>query len=401
MNAKRTLLFILTTLPISFISNANISRSEEDLVKNGTAEAQYELGKKYEKGENIQKNLKRAFELYELAAKNSFIKAQLRLCITNQLGKEYIPKNYIKAAAWCTLAAEQGNADGQYLLANLYEQGKGVSQDYSKAFELYKKAAEQGHESAKLNLARFYAEGKGHAKNLYKAIEIYKEVSLNGSGEAQYLLGGLYFNEMEGKEAVKWLTKAADKNNKEAYYLIAIIYDFGKELTKDVQEDDLEAIKWYMKDNDLFSQLAIARIYHRSEVLRDDKKAFQWYEKAANQNISKDTLELYTDSFGDNIKILGRGIDLQNDAISEASYVLGTMYATGQGTLKNNAKAFEYYLKAAQRNSSIAQFTLAEAYLNGYLGVVKSTEKSIIWLKKSASQGYEPAKTLLKKVGVV
>ena len=41
-----------------------------------------------------------------------------------------VPQDYIEAAKWYRLAAEQGHADAQHNLGVLYLQGQGVPQDY-------------------------------------------------------------------------------------------------------------------------------------------------------------------------------------------------------------------------------------------------------------------------------
>ncbi len=62
-------------------------------------------------------------------------------------------------------AAEQGNADAQALLGEMYEQGRGVKQDYRQAIAWYTKAAEQGHTRAQVNLAVMYYHGRGTPQN--------------------------------------------------------------------------------------------------------------------------------------------------------------------------------------------------------------------------------------------
>jgi len=49
-------------------------------------------------------------------------------------------------------AAKAGDADAQYHLAYLYENGLGVPKDEAKALELYQQAVDQDHSSAKNNL---------------------------------------------------------------------------------------------------------------------------------------------------------------------------------------------------------------------------------------------------------
>jgi TPR repeat protein len=41
-----------------------------------------------------------------------------------------VPQDYAEAVKWYRLAAEQGNAEGQIALGNLYVDGSGVPTDY-------------------------------------------------------------------------------------------------------------------------------------------------------------------------------------------------------------------------------------------------------------------------------
>src|SRR5690606_16666442 len=56
------------------------------------------------------------------------------------------------AVEWYTRAAEAGNADGQYALAFLYQDGRGVAQDLERAHVLWETATLQGHEGARHEL---------------------------------------------------------------------------------------------------------------------------------------------------------------------------------------------------------------------------------------------------------
>ena len=60
-----------------------------------------------------------------------------------------------------TLAAEQGNADAQYNLGLMYDNGRGVPQDYATAAKWYTLAAEQGFALAQNNLGFMYGNGVG------------------------------------------------------------------------------------------------------------------------------------------------------------------------------------------------------------------------------------------------
>ena len=60
--------------------------------------------------------------------------------------------NHKKAIEWYEKAAEQGDAEAQYNLGNMYYHGHGVDVNHKKAVEWFKKAAEQGHRRAQIVL---------------------------------------------------------------------------------------------------------------------------------------------------------------------------------------------------------------------------------------------------------
>ena len=79
------------------------------------------------------------------------------------------------------LAADQGHAEAQNNLGEMYHDGEGVDRDLAEAVKWYQKAAENGFVEAQFDLACMYEEG-------------------NGTEENQ-------------KEAIKWFTLAADQGH--------------------------------------------------------------------------------------------------------------------------------------------------------------------------------------------
>jgi len=71
-----------------------------------------------------------------------------------------VPQDYAEAARWYRKAADQGGADAQNRLGLMYEKGRGVP-DYAEAVRWYRKAADQGHAGAQAKLGFVYEEGRG------------------------------------------------------------------------------------------------------------------------------------------------------------------------------------------------------------------------------------------------
>ena len=76
--------------------------------------------------------------------------------------------------------AKQGNADAQFNLGVMYENGEGVRQDDAEAVRWYRQAAEQGLAQAQYNLGVEYETGRGVHQDLALAQEWYGKACQNG-----------------------------------------------------------------------------------------------------------------------------------------------------------------------------------------------------------------------------
>ena len=70
-----------------------------------------------------------------------------------------------------------GSGLGCSYLGEMYEEGKGVSKDYTKAKKFYKKACDMGEGVGCYNLGKMYEKGKGVTKDYTKAKKFYKKAS--------------------------------------------------------------------------------------------------------------------------------------------------------------------------------------------------------------------------------
>ncbi|KAF8961268.1 hypothetical protein BGZ46_001374 [Entomortierella lignicola] len=73
-----------------------------------------------------------------------------------------------------------------------YYEGRGVTQDYRKAFELFLKAANQGDAESQFLLGRMFETGQGVAQDYSKALEYFQKASTHGCFRAYNSLGLLY-----------------------------------------------------------------------------------------------------------------------------------------------------------------------------------------------------------------
>ena len=75
------------------------------------------------------------------------------------------------------LAADRGDAVGQFNLGWMYEHGTGVPQDAVQAVRLYRLAAEQGHATAQFSLGWMCAKGVGVPKDDAEAARLFQQLT--------------------------------------------------------------------------------------------------------------------------------------------------------------------------------------------------------------------------------
>jgi TPR repeat protein len=187
--------------------------------------------------------------------------------------------------------AKRGLADDQYLSGECYELGKdGLSENMWMAAALYRKAAEQGHAESQSQLGQMYYLGEGVEQNLELAVSWYREAANQGDPEGQYRLGCCFRFGMGVKEnnesAVEWLRKAADAGIAGAQGNLGSIY-------AEAQNDAL-AVSWWEKAavlGDGISQYRLGRCYMNGEhsILMDAKRAKMYVKAAAKDGSAAST----------------------------------------------------------------------------------------------------------------
>lgn len=91
-----------------------------------------------------------------------------------------VEQDYVKAAGWFRMAAEQGHSKAQHNLGLMYENGQGVSRDYVEAAKWYRMAAEQGNGGSQNNLGCLLEAGNGVAQDYDEALIWYQKAAEHG-----------------------------------------------------------------------------------------------------------------------------------------------------------------------------------------------------------------------------
>lgn len=135
----------------------------------------------------------------------------------------FCPVGLLSAASLAQVEklAASGDAQSQYLLGRVYQEGKIVRQDHRKAAEYFIKAAEQDHAEAEYQLAFCYYAGLGVEQDKVKARMHLIAAADHGSVEARYHLAGTYARgrgevKRNYRKAAYWYGKAAELGHPEA-----------------------------------------------------------------------------------------------------------------------------------------------------------------------------------------
>jgi uncharacterized protein len=350
------------------------------LAERGDGGAEFELALRYAKGEGVAQDFKEVHRWLSKAGEHGAIKEEL----------------FRELFRYCRGAAERGEAEAQFILANCYRVGVGVDKNRAEGLKWLQKAAEQGLSNAQLALGLNYECGEGVAEDKGEAVKLYRKAADQGNADAQYNLGSAYDKgngvPQDFSEALKWYRRAADHGNRHAYCAVGEMYMKGR---GGVTQDSVEAARWFCKAYDEGDGYAIVTLlyplgYGSLPDGLDESKVIAFYAAAAEHGVAKQQYFMGTHyiSKGDYEKALQYLGKAAEQNCTEAQYALGRMYEQGQGTPQNFVKAAVWYGKAAEQGSTVAQIRLGMCYLLGH-GVEENHLEAYKWESLAAASGNE------------
>lgn len=445
MNYSKTLKNqFLLTVSLSILTSANLSTatamdcSKANLspihFKANTALERYNLGLRYYYGKNdLSQNYEHAFTCFQAAAKESYPLALIALGRMYQAG-HWVNKNIEYAHLYYTLAAKQNCAEANqflkskaftnfkptdnpplfsyinlntcdggyheiseiignpipsilsletikeqvakkdvkaiYALGYAYYKGNEIDQTYTMANEYFKNAADKGLPEAQFAYARACLLGLGTNKDIKLAYQYFKKAADQGLAIAQFQLAKLISS---GKGIVGdnflstyYYKKAADQRLAAAQFLLGFRYEMGAGITQDYKM----AHDYYQSAIKQGLQVAknnLASMYIQGQHVKQNKKiAFKLYKEAADEG------SVF------------------------AQHTLGQLYSREDleaGVKKDYNKAFQYFQLAADQGLIEAQLKLAHLYFFGY-GCAKDIDKALELLRSSCMQDKSKLNTL-------
>jgi len=302
--------------------------------KSGDSKAQHRLGMAYLRGQDVQKDNQKAFYWLHKAAKKNRVDAQYRIAVlyANGQGTE---KNLYKSMKWLKLAAEKNHKQANILLNNTKSnvhirqspatslppilakptnsetiklQTPITSVSPQKIFQKLSKAAQQGDAQAQYQLGNLYLQGKGTDKSIttgvhwlkkaakrdikpaITALKYLQEAGLDhwleaekGNAESQYQVAKMFIdagqpNDIE--KALPWLEKAAQQDNADAALALGKLNKNGTYFPSNSQL----AFKWLKKSAELGNaeaQYQLSLLYKNGiGISSDDTLAQYWHQQS-------------------------------------------------------------------------------------------------------------------------
>jgi len=139
--------------------------------------------------------------------------------------------------------------------------------------------------------------------------------------------------------------------------------------------NDTADIRKKAESGDAAAQFELAQYYvseadkarSQKRALRDQKRAFDWYSRSAEQGFA------------------------------EAQFNLGRMYVLGQGVDQDISQGMDWQVRAAEQGLAEAQFEIGLQYLSGAV-LEQNSESALDMFNKAANQRHLPA---LKQLGTM
>lgn len=295
-----------------------------------------------------------------------------------------------------------------YCLGTMYQRGYYVEQSDTMAFEYFDRSSEKGNPFASYEVGTYYACGTIFPKD-EAAATIYYETAyrkfedmlkkreddnlLYRLGEMTYYGKGVEKNTEKAKE---YLEKAVSFDNRNAKYLLAMIY------LKEYDYPNIpQAIEWLKESENPQALYTLGKAYLKGIVVEQDmEKAVHYLTLSAE---TKNSYAMYSlakiyltnSSYIDTNKGISYLLEASSLGNEYALVMLGNVYLKGEVVEKDVEQAVNYLQMAADKNNAFAQYILGKLFLFGK-EVEQDKEKAKAYLEISAVQGNTYAQYLLE-----
>lgn len=350
-------------------------------------------------------------------------------------------EEYENAFIWLKPWANDGEAEAQYRLGLLYENGYGVDVNAKNALKWFRLAADQGHSKAKRRLRNLQKSATADVGNESVATQWYQDLADSGDSEAQYNLGFMHETgwsvPVDEVEAARWYEKAADKNISEAQFRLGLMYMVGA----GVKQSEIQSERWIREAAKKKHKVAVVlrdKLLDASDLVRLNIKNEELYPRirklsakspskaiakiretvsAAEKKVAKEKtkkrerlakIQSIKSATAQNIfsedDLLGPGgrktfrwfkYKAENGD-AEAQFKLGELFETGVEVKHDMKQAANWYTLAAEQGYTQSQYYIGMWYANGIV-VTQNEDLASGYLSAAANKGHDKANTFLER----
>jgi TPR repeat protein len=206
-----------------------------------------------------------------------------------------------KAAELYGKAAAQGVAAAEFQYALYLMEGRVVPKDEKRATELMQASADAGNRLAAFNYAQILMEKDGSANGAEKAYDYYEKAADAGLADAQYAMSQAFANGIGGKvkndeEARRWLLLAAHQNYDTAELELGTWLVEGRGGPADL-EGGFRWLKQAAEGGNVAAENRLAKLYLNGIGTQADKvEAGAWYVLARRAGLSDPQMDIFYSS---------------------------------------------------------------------------------------------------------
>jgi TPR repeat protein len=388
--------------------------------KNGFIQAQLDMALVYQNGLDVQQDLQKCINYYEMACHGDSGEAEYELAMI-YLHEESIPKDSLKAYDLMKRAYDKGDSEAKELFLDTTWNSPDVPNYPKIIMNMFIDAAQNDINDLHYQIGYNYEIGIYDSDrdryafdvNYTNATECYLVASNNGDSRADYRLGMMHeygkgVNKILNK-AIYYYERASLKENTRANYRLACFYLEGYGVTQDLLKAfhyfTKASIKGYIQASKaliISEDYNVIKLYENDSIVNGIKMQFD--EETKVNMLEKATEEGYTqlqyqigvwyeskNDYSSVFKWLSRAANI---GVTDAYYRVGVLYEEGRGVEQNYRLAADMYHKAAEKEHEDACYRIGRLYQYGN-GVDLNYLKAYQFYKKAQEMGQAEAHEIL------
>jgi TPR repeat protein len=313
----------------------------------------------------------KAFAIFENAAKRGNAEGLYNVSLMYQRGQAGLTRDLLKAREYCLKAASQkpyvkfqgqifknvGVAEAETSIAINYRDGLGVDQNDDTAFQWFLKSAQHGCSSGQNNLALALQNGTGCIQNLTSARAWFEQAVDSDQAEAQFNLASMLIKGQGGPvdtaRAAELLKAAADQGLPHALAALQRLMRSGAAGVRAMSESKKVVVEKAKKEDPEAIFLLGLNYLNGTGGFAEDRQEAEKYLRLASQlnhphaDLILGQLLLNLAKNEDAFHFITRAAEIGGEP--EAQWLLGTLYAYGQGCERDSVKGRKWLLRAKRQ----------------------------------------------------